>query len=457
MFRTETDHLGSLDVPDTALWGIHTQRALLNFPLKRTRVPLSLIYALVQVKKACCLANGELGFLSVDMVTAMVQACDEILEGRHDAAFPLDALQGGAGTSTNMNVNEVIANRANQLLGKETGGYAPVCPIGTVNLHQSTNDVYPTAVKVAAIYGVRRLSEALQRLQGCFQTLEKAFSEIPKMGRTEMVDAVPLTLGKEFSAFAEAFARDRWRTFKCEERLRVVNLGGTAIGTGLTAPRKYIFLVIEKLRELTGLGVCRGDNAVDQTANADALVEVSGILDACACNCIKICRDLRLLAMQGEINLPPMQAGSSIMPGKVNPVIAESVIQIGMTVRANHMLVGESAAQGTLQINEFMPLLSHSLLDSIHLLTSGSDMLADYAEKITANESMCRKGLDHSLSIVTALLPVIGYEKAQALQDEYSGSMGEHPSFRAFLEDRFGVEEMAALLSPQKLNALGYR
>ncbi|MCK4563858.1 MAG: aspartate ammonia-lyase, partial [Verrucomicrobia bacterium] len=290
--RTEKDFLGEKEIPTDAPWGIHTARALENFPIPGLPVHASLISALAQVKKACALANKELGFLEDSKANAIISACEAFQGSSFKSQLP--ALQGGAGTSTNMMLNELIANKAGE----------NVHPIEDVNLHQSTNDVYPTAVKVAAIHGLRNLAGKIEILQGAFQQAEKRFAHIPTLGKTEMMDAVPLTLGAQFGAFAEAFARDRWRTFKCEERLRVVNLGGTAVGTGLTAPRSYIFLVTDKLREVTGLGLSRGENLVDQTANADAFVEVSGMMKAASANLLKICGDLRLLHMNKKIKLP---------------------------------------------------------------------------------------------------------------------------------------------------------
>jgi fumarase (EC 4.2.1.2) len=259
-------------------------------------------------------------------------------------------------------------------------------------------------------------------LQGAAQAKEKEFAAIVKIGSTEMQDAVPMTLGAEFSAFAEAFGRDRWRTFKCEERLRVVNIGGTAIGTGIAAPQRYIFLVIEILREITGLGLSRGENLVDATANADPLVETSGILKAHAVNMIKIANDLRLLQMRGEINLPALQTGSSIMPGKVNPVIPESLIQGGITVMANDYRVTEAVSRGSLQLCEFMPLAAHALLESLSILIQGSRMFAPYLERITAVPEQCLARFNRSASIITAFVPVLGYEQATRLFREFSGS-----------------------------------
>jgi aspartate ammonia-lyase len=309
-----------------------------------------------------------------------------------------------------MNLNEVIANRAAELLGGERGT-GLVHPVEDVNLHQSTNDVYPTAVKIAAIFLLRELSQAIAKLQGSFQKKEKEFAAIVKMGRTELQEAVPITLGAEFSAFGEALSRDRWRTFKCEERLRVVNIGGTAVGTGLSSPRSFIFLVIEKLRDLTGLGLSRGENLLDATANTDPFVEVSGILKAHASNLIKIANDLRLLNFLGEIELPKLQAGSSIMPGKVNPVMLEAAIQGAIKVMANDFIVAEACSRSTFQINEFLPLLAHSLLESLDILIRVNSLLADHVEAVAANEARCRQYFDQSPMIITAFLPHIGYDR----------------------------------------------
>jgi aspartate ammonia-lyase len=462
--RAEEDLLGVLELPAGAYWGIHTQRAIANFPLSGRRVNPSLIRALAQVKKACTAANVELGYLDTTKGNAIAAACDEIATGGFADQFPVDALQGGAGTSTNMNVNEVIANRAVELLGGHRGDYHLIHPLETVNLHQSTNDVYPTSLRVAAIFGLRRLSSAIALLQGSFQEREKAFGAIVKIGRTELQEAVPMTLGAEFAAFSEAFSRDRWRTFKCEERLRVINLGGTAIGTGLTAPRDYIFLVVEKLREVTGLGLSRGENLTGETANADAFVEVSGILKAHAANLVKISGDLRLLNLTGEIRLPPVQAGSSIMPGKVNPVIPEAVIQIGLRVMADDTGICNAVSRGTWQINEFLPLIADLFLDEIDLLGAAAAVLAAHVKGIAADEERCRHLFDQSPMIVTAILPFVGYERATALIQEYTRLIradkpGETKTgnIRSFLEEKLGKELTGQALSPHRLTMLGYR
>jgi aspartate ammonia-lyase len=441
--RTEKDFLGEMQIPADAPWGIHTARALDNFPIPGSRVPSPLIIALAQVKKACALANKELDFLPAEKADAIIAACESVQLSAGQCE--LTALQGGAGTSTNLYINEVVANHAGN----------NVHPIEDVNLHQSTNDVYPTAVKVAAIQGARELAGQVEALQGSFQRLENKFAHIPTIGKTELSEAVPLTLGAEFGAFAEAFARDRWRTFKCEERLRVVNLGGTAVGTGLTAPRSYIFLVIDKLREVTGMGLSRGENLVDQTANADAFVEVSGIMKACAANLLKICGDLRLLHMIGKIRLPAVQAGSSIMPGKVNPVVLESVMQIGIKVQSNDLIVSECASRGSLQINEFMPLLAFALLESMELLGAACAMLAKHAEGIVADEAACEQQFNASVEIVTAFLPVVGYEQATVLVESFKKT--GRTDFRAYLVKELGEETVGKILSPQNLMALGHR
>jgi aspartate ammonia-lyase len=358
-----------------------------------------------------------------------------------------------------MNVNEVIANIALQQLGHSHGEYDIIHPIHHINLHQSTNDVYPTALKIAAIAGVRRLSDTMAKLQGAFQNREKKFQGILKMGRTELQSAVPMTLGQEFSAFAEAIGRDRWRTFKCEERLRLVNLGGTAIGTGIAAPRTYIFRVIEVLRTITGMGLSRNENVIDGTANADAFVEVSGILKASAANMSKIAGDLRLLHFIGEIALLPLQAGSSIMPGKVNPVITESVMQASIAARANDFIITECAAHGTLQINEFMPLLAWALLDTIDLLNGAGEVFAEHVEGIEANPVRCAELLEESPTLLTAFLPHVGYEKASALVKEYKAARAQNPNVNvhSFLVQRFGEEMVGKVLSISNLTSLGYK
>ena len=299
------------------------------------------------------------------------------------------------------------------------------------------------------------MSQTIAQVQGAFQRKEKEFAKIVKVGRTELQEAVPITLGGEFSAFGEALARDRWRTFKCEERLRVVNIGGTAVGTGLSSPRSFIFLVIEKLREITGLGLSRGENLLDATANTDPFVEVSGILKAHASSLIKIANDLRMLHLLGEIELPKLQPGSSIMPGKVNPVALEATMQVGLKVMANDLVVTEACSRSTLQINEFLPLLAHSLLESLDILIRMNQILAGHVEGITANEAKCREIFDQSPMIITAFLPHIGYDRAAALLKEFFSS--GRKNVREFLSEKLGPSLVEKILSPERLISLGYR
>ncbi|MFA5115026.1 MAG: aspartate ammonia-lyase [Candidatus Omnitrophota bacterium] len=454
-YRIEKDSLGRLKVPAEAYWGIHTQRALENFYLSGRPVSPLLIAAYCQVKQAAAEANRELKLLDEKKAAAIVRACAEIIQGKFRDQFPVDALQGGAGTSTNMNVNEVLANRANEILRGRLGVYKPVDPIEDVNLNQSTNDTYPTALKIAVIYRLRELSRRIAALQGAFQKKEKEFAAVVKIGRTELQEAVPVTLGQEFGAFAEAFARDRWRTFKCEERLRVVNIGGTAVGTGLTAPRSYIYLVIEILRRITGIGLARGETLLDATANSDAFAEASGILKAHAVNLIKVSSDLRLLNLLGEIRLPALQAGSSIMPGKVNPVVPEAAIQAGIRAMCEDLAVSEACSSASLQINEFMPLLAQSILDEVDILLNAGQMLCGCIKGIRADKDKCSAYFNASPAIVAALLPYIGYGKAESLLEAFRRSGGVN--LREFLEKKLGKKLIRRIFDPYNLTSLGYR
>ncbi len=420
--RNETDLIGSLQIPADTLWGIHTARAVENFPVSGEMVHPELIKAYGEIKLACAQVNNQLGFWnSPEKANAIEKGCVEMSEGLLNDHIKVDALQGGAGTSTNMNVNEVIANRALQILGKKPGEYSMISPLDDVNLHQSTNDTYPTALKVAAIRLLRKLEQSVLELQEAFQQKEKEFAHIVKIGRTQLQDAVLTTLGREMSAYAEAFNRDRWRIYKCEERLRVVNLGGTAIGTGLGAPRQFIFRVVDQLRENTNIGLARSENLIDGTQNTDVFVEVSGILKACASNLFKISNDLRLLssgpnAGLNEINLPEMQAGSSIMPGKVNPVIPEAAAQAALQVMGNDQIITSACSAGNLELNQFMPIIAHALLGSLSILNNACRILCKKCVSgITANEENCKKTVASSTAVVTALVPKLGYKKAEKI------------------------------------------
>jgi aspartate ammonia-lyase len=348
------------------------------------------------------------------------------------------------------------------MLGRDLGDYAVIDPLDHVNMHQSTNDTYPTALKVAAIASLRVLETAVVELQEAFQRKERELADVVKVGRTEFQDAVLTTLGREMGAYAEAFTRDRWRIYKCEERLRVVNLGGTAIGTGLGAPRAYIFRVVDVLRELCGYGLARAENLVEATQNADAFVEVSGILKACATSLWKVCSDLRLLssgpsAGLGEIRLPPRQAGSSIMPGKVNPVVPEAVTQAAMQVIANDLAITLAVSSGSLELNPFLPLVADALLGSLDLLASSCRILArECVSGIVANVEQCHAHVHEGTAALTALVERIGHAACNDLSLAVAageGSLRELVARRGLLS----VEDYDQLTSPGRVNQLGHR
>lgn len=406
--RIEHDQLGSLSLEDSVRYGIHTARAVENFKISQASTNMQLIYALVMVKKAAAIANERVGILATQKAKAIEDACDKILAGEYDDQFVTHPLQGGAGTSTNMNVNEVIANIAGN----------GVSPLDDVNRSQSTNDVYPTALRIAAIYQLRKLSQAMAALQEALQAKEDEFAEILKLGRTQLMDALPVTLGQSFLAYAQAISRDRWRLYKVEERLRQTNLGGTAVGTGLNAKREYIFEVTHVLQEITGLGLARADFLMDVTQNNDVFVEVSGLIKSAAVNLIKISSDLRLMNSGpvggfGEIVLPPVQAGSSIMPGKINPVMPEMMTQVGIKVMANDMAITTAAAYGQLELNAFLPMISDALLDSLELMTNGVGLFQKRCiEHIKPNKERCLQHVEESSALAAALVHHIGYERA---------------------------------------------
>ncbi|MGA2502335.1 MAG: aspartate ammonia-lyase [Tepidisphaeraceae bacterium] len=464
MRRTETDLLGQREVPADALWGIHTLRAVENFPVAGRPVHPRLIHAYGAVKLAAARTNHELGSWDEPKFAAIEAACQEMIDGKLDAHVIVDALQGGAGTSTNMNVNEVLANRALQLLGRPPGDYDAVNPHDDINLHQSTNDTYPTALRVAAIEALRALEPAVIALLEAFQQKEKQFADVVKIGRTELQDAVLVTLGHEMSAYAEAIARDRWRIYKCQERLRVVNLGGTAVGTTVGAPRQYVFRVVEQLRQITSLGLARAENLVEATQNADVFIEVSGILRTLAGNLLKITGDLRLLssgphAGLGEVRLPPRQAGSSIMPGKINPVIPECVAQAAMAVMGHDQMIFQACSAGNLELNPFLPLVADSLLGSIDLLSRSCDVLGRLCVcGIEADRGQCRRHVHNSTATLTALVERIGYEAAEHLAEHLSpGGEDAQQGLRRLVVDHgmLSDAEFDELVSPDRVMRLG--
>ena len=418
--RREHDLLGERDVPDDALYGIQTLRALENFPItgRPVREFPALIEALAAVKEAAALANRDLGLLAPGLADAIATAARETRSGQHHEHFLVDMIQGGAGTSTNMNANEVLANRALEILKRPHGEYAVVHPNNHVNLSQSTNDVYPTAIKLALHKSLESLRVVLRELAHAFLAKGEEFGSMLKMGRTQLQDAVPMTLGQEFSAFGHTLLEDVDRLGEVQSLIREINMGATAIGTGINAPEGYAEAVRGHLSRITGIELITAPDLVEATADTGVFVQLSGVLKRCAVKLSKICNDLRLLssgprAGLGEINLPPMQPGSSIMPGKVNPVIPEVVNQVCFDVIGHDVTVTMAAEGGQLQLNVFEPVIAFRLLSGISSMRQACIVLRERCvEGITANEDRMRWFVEHSVGIVTALVPVLGYETA---------------------------------------------
>jgi aspartate ammonia-lyase len=461
--RIEHDLLGERQVAAEAYYGIHTLRAVENFPISGTTIQAypSLVEALACVKQACALANNELGELDDERTSAIVQACQDIRQGNLHEHFVVDVIQGGAGTSTNMNANEVIANRALEYLGHSRGEYGRLHPLEHVNLSQSTNDVYPTAVKVALRFEIERLAEAMEILRQDFDAKAKEFAHILKMGRTQLQDAVPMTLGQEFSTYAVMLEEDRERLREAALLIQEINLGATAIGTGINAPPEYAPLAAKYLAEITRTSYSTAKNLVEATQDAGAFVQLSGVLKRIAVKLSKTCNDLRLLSSGpragfGEINLPPVQAGSSIMPGKVNPVIPEVVNQIAFEVIGNDITVSFAAEAGQMQLNAFEPIIAHNLLNSLIYLRQGCLTLAERCVRgITANESHLRDLVANSIGIVTALNPYIGYENASAIAKEAYAS-GRGVSEIVLEQGLLTREQLDEILRPEVLTQPRY-
>lgn len=459
-YRTEHDTLGAVKVPSDAVYGPQTARAMDNFRISFINMPLEVIYAMVEIKLAHAMAAKDLEFLSPLKADAIAWACRQVLSGSCDNEFKLPAIQGGAGTSSHMNVNEVLARLAGEMPGALNDLKSGIHPNDDVNLFQSTNDVFPTAVKMAAVRALSVLGETLASLQTAFQDKEKEFAGILKTGRTELQDALPVTLGQEFGAWAEAFARDRWRVVKCIERLRQVNLGGTAVGTGVLAPRNYLFKRMEHLRSITGLSLAASENPLDLTQNADIFAEVSGILKAAGVNLIKVSGDLRLLSSGpwtgiGEIRLPERQPGSSLMPGKVNPVIPEFAAGCGIQAVAADTAITWAASFGQLELNAFMPLIAYNLLNQIECVRAGAAALTEKCVRgITADEERCNSLLKKSGVLASLLTPYIGYDNAaQALKlSRIKGvSLEEAAAELGF----FTADELKIILDPRKSTSPG--
>lgn len=420
-FRVEKDLLGSLEIPSEAYYGIQTLRAINNFKL--SGVPLShfpkFVNALAMVKWAAAAANHELGYLSADKHAAIVKACQRIIKGEFHDQFLVDMIQGGAGTSTNMNANEVIANIALEEMGHKKGEYKYLHPNNDVNMAQSTNDAYPSAIRVGLLLGYDVLLEALAKLRDAFTKKAEEFAQVIKMGRTQLQDAVPMTLGQEFHAFATTLTEDLDRIkLLIPDLLREVNLGGTAIGTGINADPRYQFLAVQHLALISGHALLPATDLIEATSDMGAFVLLSGMFKRTAVKLSKICNDLRLLSSGpragiNEINLPARQPGSSIMPGKVNPVIPEAVNQVVFEIIGADTAITLAAEGGQLQLNVMEPLIAYKTFDVVRLLSRAMEMLRILCvEGISANVEHCKYLVEHSIGLVTALNPYIGYENS---------------------------------------------
>ena len=458
--RVETDYLGEVKLEDNVYYGISTYRALDNFNVSDERVNIKIVYELVNIKKQAAITNRKLEYLDKDKAKAIVTACNKILNKQFDDSFVVNRYQGGAGTSTNMNVNEVIANVALEILGEKLGEYEIIHPINHVNLHQSTNDTFPTSVKVAAIKLIRDLALEYASLQKTFQEKETKYGKVIKLSRTQFMDAVPILAGQMFGAYAETFSRDRWRIYKVEERLRTINIGGTAVGTGLNAPLKYTFMMTSLLQESTNIGLSRAESLIDNTQNLDAFNEVSGLLKVAASSLIKICNDLRFLASGpnggiGEIILKDNQVGSSIMPGKTNPVILEMVIQNSYNIIANDSLINNLVSSGSLELNAFMPGIAEALLNSLELLTNTVKIFNNKCAKyIKVDQKKCIENLENSHSLITPLISIIGYDKASEIvkkANAYNKTIKEV----LVTEKLFSKDEIEKLLDPFNITKPG--
>ena len=418
LYRSEHDSVGERAVPKDVYYGVQSLRAAENFPITGLAMHPELINSIAEIKKASAITNYEIGLLEKRVADAIVAACEEIAAGKLHEAFIVDPIQGGAGTSLNMNANEVIANRAIELLGGEKGDYRLVNPNDHVNYGQSTNDVFPSAGKLAVLKLLVRAQIQLERLYQALVEKAEEFDGVIKMGRTQMQDAVPIRLGQEFRAYSEAVRRDIARFERAKDEMRCLNMGGTAIGTGINADEQYLRRIVPNLSKVTGLSLVQAFNLIDATQNLDEFVAVSGAVKTCAVNLSKMSNDLRLMSSGprcgfGEINLPPRQNGSSIMPGKVNPTQCEAVTMVAVQVIANDTAIGMAASQGNFQLNVFLPVSAYNFLLSTQLLADAMDSFRRHCvDGIIPNAERMRENLNHSLMLVTCLTPRIGYEAA---------------------------------------------
>jgi aspartate ammonia-lyase len=456
--RCESDFLGKKEIPFLAYWGIHTARAIENFPISGQTVSSmpELVRALAFVKKACVQANLKLGVINKEKAQVIGLACDDLIRGDLHNQFVVDVIQGGAGTSTNMNTNEVIANKALEYLGHSKGHYNIIHPNDHVNASQSTNDVYPTALRLAAWFGIEALLESMMNLRIAFEIKAEEFKNILKIGRTQLQDAVPMTLGQEFLAFAIMIGEDEQRLQEARALIVEINLGATAIGTGINAPAGYAELVVPLLATISGVPVISAANLIEATQDTGSFVQLSGVLKRVACKLSKICNDLRLLSSGpqagfGDIKLPARQAGSSIMPGKINPVIPEVMNQVAFEVIGNDITITMASEAGQLQLNAFEPIMGFSLHKSIkHLTQACKTLQANCIKGINANHDLLAKRVAESVTLVTVLSPIIGYERASLLAKKVlanGGTIAETAEMLGIMASG----EMDALLIPKNL------
>ena len=458
--RLESDSIGTMEVPAEAYYGVQTLRAKQNFPITGEKLHPEFIKNLAKVKKAAAITNRNSRVLGSENAEAIIRACDEIIRGRFLEEFIVDAIQGGAGTSANMNMNEVVANRANELLGGRKGDYTRVHPNDDVNMAQSTNDVIPTAGKLTVLDLLKPLVRELERLERELNIKAAEFDDVIKMGRTQLQDAVPMRLGQTFHSYATMVARDKKRILNAYQEMYTVNLGGTAIGSAINVSEAYLHNVVPNLSKLTGYPLKQADDLFDATENLDGFVAVSGAVKTCAVNLSKMCNDLRLLSSGpktglGEINLPAKQNGSSIMPGKVNPVIPEVVSQVAFHIVGHDMTITMAAEAGQMELNAFEPVVFYNLFESISMLKEAVETLIDNCVSgITANRNRCRELMESSAGIATALCPYLGYKKSAEIAKN-ALKTGKTVRELVLEEKLFSETELEAVLNPYAMTEAG--
>ena len=459
-FRSEHDSIGERAIPKDAYYGVQSLRAAENFHITGLTMHPEIITSIAEIKKASAITNHEIGLLDKKVADAIVKACDEIVDGKLHDAFIVDPIQGGAGTSLNMNANEVIANRAIELLGGEKGDYSLVNPNDHVNCGQSTNDVFPSAGKMAVLKLLIKAQIQLERLYKELVKKAEEFDDVLKMGRTQLQDAVPIRLGQEFRAYSEAIRRDVARIEHAQDEMRCLNMGGTAVGTGINADEMYLHRIVPNLSKVSGLRLIQAFDLIDATQNLDGFVAVSGAVKTCAVNLSKMCNDLRLMSSGprcgfGEINLPARQNGSSIMPGKVNPVIPEVVNQVAFNIMGNDLTVTMAAEAGQLELNAFEPIIFWNLTHAVEFLTYAVNTLTDHCiVGITANRQHCMDLVENSVGIITALCPHVGYEAAAKVAKKAIAT-GESVRSLILKENLLDEESLNKILDPFSMTEPG--